>query len=284
MEMPLLTPLVLLGLALVALMAVIQRHHLASPEPSLPFYRPRVSILKPLRGADPNLEANLASFFLLAYPDFEVLLGVRDADDPAAEVARRVMAAFPQVPARLVVSHREVGLNPKVNNLANMLPHARGELILISDSNVRVRSNYLHDMVAHLHRPGVRLVSSPFRGIGAGTLGTACETLQLNTFVMGGVCAVHRLWDGVCVVGKSMMLHRRDLEAFGGFAHLGRFLAEDQVCGQEVAAAGGLLAVTAEPVDNVVGSLTVSEFLSRHLRWAKIRWRINPVGTGTRSR
>ena len=184
----------------------------------------------------------------------------------------------PEVPATIVVDAARSGANPKVNNLANIVRHARHDVILISDSNVRVRADYLRDLVANLERPGVGLVSSPIRGRHPEGLGGALEALQLNGFVMGGVAAMHRVFGGVCVVGKSMLLRRATLERIGGFRRLSQFLAEDQVCGQEVAALGARLALSSQPIDNVLGRVSVRDFALRHLRWARIRRRISPLG------
>ena len=265
------------GLLAITVMVVVQRHQLAAKTPSTPAVLPAVSILKPMRGADPGLAKNLESFFRLDYPQYEVLLGVDDPTDPAREVARRVADAHPEVPSHLVVDARQVGFNPKVNNLARLLRHAKHEVIWISDSNTRVAPDTLRDLVAHLEQEGTGLVSSPFRGVAAGGAGGALESLQLNTFVMGGVSAAHRLLRKVCVVGKSMLLRRSTLTRLGGFAFLGRFLAEDQVCGEEIARLGLGVTVSGRPIDNVLGNLSVRSFLARHLRWATIRRRMNPA-------
>ena len=153
-------------------------------------------------------------------------------------------------------------------------------MLLISDSNVRVRPGYLAGIVAHLARPGVGLVSSPFRAAAAEGVGGALEALQLNTFVLGGVAALHRLLGGVCVVGKSMSPRQRaTLEAIGGFAFLARYLAEDQVCGEEVARRGLAVAVSGHVIDNVLGRLSVRNAVSRHLALgAGPPWRISPAG------
>jgi ceramide glucosyltransferase len=268
---------VLIGLGLTAVMGAAQRRLLAAPRPLAPQSLPAVSVLKPLKGADAGFEENLASFFRLEYPQFELLFGVDRPADPALAVVQKVAARHPAVPCRIVIDSRRVGFNPKVNNLANLERHARHEVIWISDSNTRVAPATLSDLVAHLEQPGVGLVSSPFRGVEANRLGAASEALQLNTFVMGGVAAVHRLWGGVCVVGKSMLLRRTTLAAIGGFAFLSQFLAEDQVCGEEVVRAGQRVAVTPLCIDNVLGPVPVRAFLARHLRWAKIRRRMNPA-------
>lgn len=268
---------VIAGLGANALMAWAARRQLTVlPPPAGEL--PPVSILKPLKGADAGLAANLESFFRLAYPRYEVILGVAEAEDPALAVARRVAAAHPEVPSRLVADSREVGLNPKVNNLANLARYASHDVLLISDSNIRVRPGYLADLVAHLSQPGVGLVSSPFRAAAAGGTGGTLQALQLNTFVLGGVAALHRLLGGVCVVGKSMLLRRATLEAIGGFALLARYLAEDQVCGEEVARRGLAVSVSGYVIDNVLGTLSLRSAVSRHLRWARIRRRMSPAG------
>jgi ceramide glucosyltransferase len=270
--------LVLLGLVLVSVMVLAARRQLAQACPAAPEVWPAVSVLKPLKGVDAGLEENLASFFRLDYPYYEVLLGAEDPADPALEVARRVAAAHPDVPSRVFAERRRVGFNPKVNNLANLARHMRHDVVWISDSNTRVEGATLKGLAAHLCRPGVGLVSSPFRGVGAKGLGGACESLQLNTFVLGGVAAAHRVVRRVCVVGKSMLLPRVVLDQLGGFTFLARFLAEDQVCGEEVAAQGREVVVGGGLIDNMLGRQTLRSFLARHLRWAKIRRRMAPAG------
>lgn len=237
-----------------------------------------VSVLKPLCGLDANLERNLESMFRQDHPDFEIVLGAADPDDPALDVARRVARNFPHVRSRVVAESRRIGFNPKVNNLANLIRVAHHDAILISDSNVRVPQGYLRDMCRELERPGVGMVTSPIRGVSSGTLGAELEALQLNTFVMGGVGAMTRWFGGVCAVGKSMLLRRTDLGAIGGFRRLARYLAEDQVAGEEIAGLGLRVSVSSLPVDNVLGELSVRDFAARHLRWARIRRWITPAG------
>ncbi len=266
------------GLAARTLMAFAQRKHLRDDAVHPLASSPPVSILKPVKGLDADLEANLRSVFEQKYPVFEVIIGAQSADDPALEVARRVAADYPGVPSTVVADPREVGPNPKVANLANLLRHARHDYLLVSDSNVRVEPTYLTDLVAHLQQPGVELVSSPIRGCGATSVGGQVDALLLNTYVMGGVAAMHRLFGGVCVVGKSMLLRRAMLREMGGFEFLAQFLAEDQVCGQEVARRGYRVALSSQPIGNVTGAPTVRQVFSRYVRWAKIRRRIAPSG------
>lgn len=270
--------IVALGLFFMLLMALSQRAILHAPPPPEPAELPPVSILKPLKGADADLKENLRSIFRLDYPDFEVILGTEEATDPALALAQRVAAEFPKVRSVVLSSSNAIGYNPKVNNLANLVLRARHRLILISDSNVRVPADYLKDLVAHRARAGGGLVWSLFRGVSGRGLGGMLESLQLNVSVMGGVSALMRLLRIPCAVGKSMLLHRDELEDIGGFRFLGQFLAEDQVCAEELAKRGRPVVVTGHLIDNVLGRRSFRDFAGRHLRWARLRRRVHFSG------
>lgn len=240
---------------------------------------PAVTVLKPLKGADAGLADGLRSVLSVDHPasSLQVVFGVETEDDPGLAVAREVAAEFPHVDVAFVVDPRKIGLNPKVANLANMMRAARHDILVISDSNVRVERGWLRGLVEALRRPDVGLVSSPIRGAEGEALGGALECLQLNGFVMRGVSLVGGVFERPCVVGKSMALRREDLEAIGGLGFLVEHLAEDQVSGEEIHRLGRRVVVTGEPVTNVVGRPGVRGFVSRHLRWARIRWRLHPV-------
>lgn len=273
-----LAALTVLGLVLSLVMLAAQWRQQAAAPPPDPSAWPAVSILKPLKGVDADLERNLETFFDLDYPAFELVFGVQNAADPALAVARKVAARHPRVSARFAAGGPDVGFNPKVNNVAGILAHARHELLLISDSNVAVEPAMLRHMVRRLEREGVGLVTSFIRGTHGRGLGGALESYQLNTFVLGGVAAVSGLFTRVCAVGKSMLLRRADLERIGGLPELGRYLAEDQVCGELIRGLGREVEVCPEPIDNVLGYVSLRSFVSRHLRWARIRRRIAPAG------
>lgn len=246
------------------------------PDNFAPAGIPPVQILKPLKGVDPDLEGNLRSVFGLNYPCFEVVLGAADPDDPALDVARKVAQEYQEVPSWIVVNGGKIGPNPKAGNLANLVRPDGPALVVISDSNVRVRPDWLIDMVLGYRQAGNRgLVWSLFRGVGEKGLGGMLEALQLNTFVMGGPCAVLKLARKPCALGKSMLMSQGDLAAIGGFGFLSKFLAEDQVCAEEMAALGLPVSVSNHVVDNVLGHRTLGEFSARHIRWACLRRHMN---------
>jgi ceramide glucosyltransferase len=234
---------------------------------------PRVSILKPLSGLDDGLEENLASFACLTGATYEVILSAARDDDPAVAVARKVMRRFPATPIRLVVGGG-TGLrlaNPKVDRLVAASREARGEILYVSDSNVRVHAPDVARIVAAFDAPDVGCVSSLFTGAVSRSFGAVVESLHLLTFVLPG--AVLAEFGGVpCVVGKSMALSRRALEAIGGFGAFVDVLAEDQAIGCAVKGAGLKVVLSPVVVRNVTSHRPLGRALDRQVRWGKIRF------------
>jgi ceramide glucosyltransferase len=239
-------------------------------------YTPPVTIFKPLKGLDEELEANLRSFFRLDYPCFQLLFCVADADDPAIEMVQRLKREFPGQDAQLVVGCPAFGLNPKVESLAAMEPHRKHDVILISDSNVRARPSYLRETVCYLSAPKVGLVSNLFAGVGEVYPSAIMENLQLNGFIAAGVASA-AVFRATCVVGKSMLMPVRALEAIGGFAAVRNVLAEDQVIGIRLRQAGYSIRLSHHVLQNVNSRRSLRWFLNRHSRWYKIRRRVAPA-------
>src|SRR5271156_4842060 len=133
---------------------------------------PAVTILKPLHGAEPDLFANLKRFCLQDYPGpVQIVFGVSDRADPAIEVVREIVAAFPGNDLRLVINSRRHGSNRKISHLGNMLAEASHDVLVISDSDIVVDSAYLRNVVASLRQPGVGLVTCLYRGVAAQDVG-----------------------------------------------------------------------------------------------------------------
>ena len=238
---------------------------------------PPVSILKPLKGADPELYENLASLARQDYPEFEIVFGTEDTMDPALAVARRIKRDFPHVRVSIVAGGRSIGHNPKVNNLAQLTRVARHDWTLVSDADVRVDPLYLRAMTAETVDPRVGLVSSVITNVGEKSLGATFDNLHMNGFVAGVVAAADVLAGHSCVVGKSMLVRRSDLGRLGGLEVVKDVLAEDYVLGQLYQRAGFKVALSGHPVRAMCHTRTFESFFGRHVRWGQMRRHIAPL-------
>ncbi|MBI2213510.1 MAG: glycosyltransferase [Acidobacteria bacterium] len=234
---------------------------------------PTVSILKPLCGLDDDLEANLESFARIEGVQFELIASVADPADPAIAIFERVRSRHPEAPLRLVQGG-VFGAEPKNRKVERLVMAARqatGEILLVSDSNVRIEPADIARTVERFSDPAVGCVSNVFRGEGARSFGARLEAMHLLTFVAPGA-AIAALFEVPCVVGKSMALRRSTLEEIGGFERFIRILAEDQAIGLAVKRAGWRVKLSPVVVRNVVVSRSVRSALSRQVRWNRIRW------------
>jgi len=234
-------------------------------------FRPDVSILTPLCGLEDDLHGNLESLVRQRGVDFEVILSAADPDDPAVAVARRMIDADPHF--RLVIggdAALERG-NRKVARLIAAAGQARGDIVMISDSNARLGPDDVARMAAIFRDPDVGCVSNLFTGAGAQSFGASIESLHLLSFVVpGNVLAAFA--HVPCVVGKSMAISRSALEAIGGFERFAGVLAEDQAIGLAVRDAGFRVVLSPVVVRNVVVRRSLRRALARQVRWDKIRF------------
>jgi ceramide glucosyltransferase len=239
---------------------------------------PPITVLKPLCGADPSLEANLESFFVQDYPDYELLLGVESAEDPAVEVVARLIARHPERAARLVVHDMKRGTNPKVRNLRGMIEHAAHDVVVVSDSNIRAPSGYLREL-AEEYRRGTRdagLVTNLVRGEGMDGIGGAMESVHLGGFCAAGLAGPSLVGEAL-VMGKSMLFSRATLDELGGLECLSNVLAEDYVMGKMFQHAGYPVRLARTVVGNVVSGATLPSFMMRQVRWSMLRCRLRPL-------
>jgi len=237
-----------------------------------------ISILKPLCGLDDDLMANLETFARLDSERYEVLLGVRDASDAAYPVALRAARRWPER-MRVVLQRGEPGLNPKVNQLITLAARARHDLLVVSDSNVRVERDYLHEIAELLAHPDVGLVTHPIAGSGERTLGALLDNAYMCSVAAPGMVAAAAIARRALVIGKSMAMRRADLEALGGFAAVKDVLAEDHVMGQLVEQQlGKRVAVAHRPIINQVCTRSLRAFCERYVRWGTIQRR--SIGLG----
>jgi len=237
-------------------------------------FHPPISILKPLHGLDDHLYGNLESFCLQDYPEYEILCCFEDHNDPAYRVAQNIKNKFPQRSISLIVEGKDAGLNPKVSRLIPACQRAQYPYLLVSDSNVMVASDYLKQIIRPMQDPYTGLVTNLIRGVGAKTIGSLFENLHLNSFILGNVCFLKKFFNIPCVIGKSMLLRRGDLESIGGFEAFKDVLAEDHFIGERIKKRGQKVVLSSYMVNNVNEYWGLNKFLNRHLRWGKIRWKV----------
>jgi len=238
-----------------------------------------VSVLKPLRGEDPGLYENLASFFRQDIDEFQIVFGVSDAQDPALPVVRRLRAEFPQVDVALVIDDRTSGSNPKIANLRNMLPAAKHEVLVISDSDMRVSPTYLGELSSMLRQPGVALVTCLYRGISGGGFWSQLACLYINHSFLPQAVVGAGLNVGAGCFGATLALRRGTLEAIGGFAVAANTLADDHALGSAVRTGGGRVVISRHLIDNIVVEPGLRSLFRHELRWARtVRSVAPPLG------
>lgn len=230
---------------------------------------PPVSILKPLRGADAGLYDCLRSHCQQEYPEYEIICGVSDPDDPAGEVVRRLQSEYPQHPIRLVICRKQLGANGKVSNLAQMLPEAIYDHLAVSDGDILVQPGYLRNVVSPLSDPQIGLVTCLYRAVAGSTLGSRLEALGISTDFAAGVLAARQLEGIRFGLGSTLAFRRRDLEAAGGFEAIVDYLADDYEIGRRVADRGLRVHLSDVVVETLLPSYTIGGFLQHQLRWAR---------------
>jgi ceramide glucosyltransferase len=262
-------------LAVVAARKLRKSRAATTPQPS---YLPPISLLKPLRGADPDLEKHLASFFAQDYPAFEILFAVRHESDPAVAVVRRLTARFPHVPVRLILTGEPPYANAKVYSMARMAEAARHEILVITDSDTSVGGDYLRQMAAAFAPPQVGAVTNLYRGVSGDDLWSRLEALGMSTEFMAGVVVANHLEGMKFTLGPSMAIRAEALRAIGGFEAMADYLADDFVLGHWAAEKGYQVALSTHVVNHHATALGFVSSFKHRLRWNRSSRFSRPAG------
>ena len=239
---------------------------------------PSVTVLKPLHGAEPGLYENLASFCGQAYAGrVQIVLGVQDPADPALAIARRFKDDHPGEDIVIVGDRSLAGANRKVANLLNMADHAAGEVIVISDSDVRVPPGALAQIVAALDEPDIGLVYCIYRGQPTNGGWSQLAAMDVNLRFAMSALVGEALGAPVCL-GPTMALRAETLEAVGGFEHFANVLADDFELGRAVRAAGQRVTCPPLVIDHLFPETSAREVLVHELRWARTIRLVEPAG------
>ncbi|MBX3026662.1 bacteriohopanetetrol glucosamine biosynthesis glycosyltransferase HpnI [bacterium] len=270
-----------LGLVASAIFYVIEiwsARQFFRPRPVVhPLFQPPVTILKPLKGVDVELYENLATFCRQIYPEFEIICGVAAADDPAIEVVRRLQRDFPHVALSLVIDGRVYGTNYKVSNLHNMYRHARHDVIVLADSDIRVGPEYLTRVVEPLRDRRVGVSTCLYRAVNTGGLPTLIESLFINTDFANLVMLARKVEKASYAFGATIAMRREVLDEIGGFLPIANLLADDYEIGYRAFQRGYVNELSTEVVDTVLSVGSWRRLYDHQVRWART-YRVNRPG------
>ena len=266
------TLLTLAGLTYLLMALFAARRFTRQPAPPVPLAWPTVSVLKPVKGTDPQRYAAFASMCQQQYAGrFELLLGMAEPGDRVllADV-ERLKAEFPQIPIRTVPCPERLGTNGKVSTLMQMVPHALGDVLVINDADILAGPHYLAGIASELSQPNVGFVTVPYFGRTAGrpTLWARLESLGISVDLLPGVFTARFLDRGVRFgLGSTLALRSTTLQQIGGLAPLLDRIADDYELGQLVDRAGMRVVLSPQVVETSVPQYTLTGFWHHQLRW-----------------
>jgi len=255
------------------------RRFLSDPVPGAgEEFTPAVSLLKPLHGAEPNLEAHLESFFEQDYPRFEVLFCTRSPQDAGLAMARRVAARYPQIPAKFLATGEQTYINAKVSSLELMHVTAEHDIFIISDSDVRVTRSYIREVTAPFASDAVGAVTCLYRGVADRSLWSKLEAAGMSVEMTSGVLTANLLEGMKFALGPTMAVRRRCVERMGGFGVLGPYCSDDFLLGAKVAEEGEIVVLSRHVIDHIILNLSLMTSLRHQTRWMKSTRFSRPLG------
>ncbi|HEY8276599.1 MAG TPA: bacteriohopanetetrol glucosamine biosynthesis glycosyltransferase HpnI [Methyloceanibacter sp.] len=256
--------------------AVLLRRFGQKPTISAPS-SPDLTVLKPLYGAEPGLEANLASFCEQDYQgNIQLLFGIHSAEDPAGQVVEQLRRRFPDRDIELIADEHEHGQNPKISNLLNMLPRARYKLIVMADSDIRVAPDYLNEVVSALSAPDVGVVTALYRGFPVAGLWSRLSATSINEHFLPSVLVGLELGLAKPCFGATIALSTGTLQRIGGLGAFADKLADDYAIGEAARDLGLKVAIAPMLVGHACTEQSFGELLRHDLRWARTLRLIEP--------
>jgi ceramide glucosyltransferase len=268
----LITSAVFAGIVLWAVPGYLRERRLALAQLSArPGFTPPLTLLKPLHGADPGLESYLETFFTQDYPAYEILFCARAANDAGLETARRVAARHPQIPVQFLTTGGQPDyINAKVASMELMEAHAAHDILVISDSDVRVTPDYLRSVALPFADPKVGGMCCLYRGVAAeGGLWARLEAVGMSVEMSAGVLAA-RVMEGMhFTLGPTMAFRRETIRSMGGFKVTADYCADDFILGNETHKLGQSVVLSHHAIDHMVLHSGFIDSLKHQVRWMK---------------
>ncbi len=267
----LITSTVFTGMVLVAVARYLLESRMLAGLSALGGFTPPLSLLKPLHGAEPDLEAHLASFFEQDYPEYEILFCARSEDDAGLAIARRVAASYPQIPAKFFSTGGQPPyINAKAASMELMEAAAAHDILVISDSDVRVTPDYLRAVALPFVQQRVGGMCCPYRGVaGQGGLWARLEAVGMSVEMTSGVL-VARMMEGMqFTLGPTMAFRRETIRKMGGFKVTADYCADDFVLGNETFKLGETVVLSHHAIDHMVLNVRFADSMKHQIRWMK---------------
>jgi ceramide glucosyltransferase len=239
---------------------------------------PPVTILKPLKGTDPEMYESFRSHCLQDYGEYEIIFGVSDPNDPAIVEVQRLQTEFAGRNIRLINCDNILGANVKISNLVQMLSSARYDHLVVNDSDIRVPADYLQNVIAPLTDPSTGLVTCLYRAVAAPTLGSKLEAIGISSDFAPGVLVARQLEGIRFGLGSTLAFRRETLRQIGGFESLLDYLADDYQLGKRIAGQSLKVELSSSIVETYLPAYKFLDFLRHQIRWARTIRDSRPAG------
>ncbi|MFT3731982.1 MAG: bacteriohopanetetrol glucosamine biosynthesis glycosyltransferase HpnI [Hyphomicrobium sp.] len=272
------TLVAIIGSAYAVLAALLVARFARRPKPILASAE-NVTLIKPLYGAETGLEASLASFCAQKYPaELQMLCGVQDPTDPAIKIVHTLQKQFPSLDLEVVQGTRRAGGNPKIANIISMFPRAKHDVIVLSDSDMRVAPDYVGETLACLQQPGVGLVTCLYRGDALEGFRSRMAAAAVNQHFLPSVLVGVALGLAKPCFGSTIALRRDTLERIGGFEAFANTLADDYAMGEAVRGLGLKVEIAPFVVSHTFAEKSFGELWAHEIRWARTIRLVDPMG------
>ena len=273
----LVTSTVFAGMVLAAVPGYLRERRLALAQlEERPGFTPPLTLLKPLHGDEPGLEEHLTTFFQQDYPQYEILFCARDAQDAGLATARRVAARYPHIPVKFLSTGGELDyINDKVASMEAMEAVAAHDILVISDSDVRVTPDYLRAVALPFADKEVGAMCCPYRGVAAPQgesgpgLWARLEAVGMSVEMTSGVLAARSMEGMQFVLGPTMAFRLETIRRMGGFRITADYCADDFVLGNETYKLGQAVVLSHHAIDNMVINSSLMASLMHQVRWMK---------------
>jgi|SRR5579862_2235871 len=247
-------------------------------DPGVPKFTPPVSNLKPIRGIDPDAYENFASFCRQDYPEYELLFCVGDKDDPAVPVLEKLAQDFPERRIRVLFGSGSNAPNDKVAKLARLVAEAQYEVVVISDSDVRARPDYLRTIVAPLIDAKVGAVTCLYVPIEDKSLPQSLQTIGMVSDFYPGILVARQL-DGVkFALGTTIATTRTRLAGFGGYRAIENRPGDDLLVGRLIAEQGYKVELLPYAIQTVADYESMPDLVQKRMRWVVVMRHMRPWG------